>query len=286
MVKRYNLTNIRTLLIEGFTEEDIRRLCYDTPDFRPVYHQLARNHSQADVIDRLLEYAERTLRIEILLTLLKTLNPARYDIHQPYFSEQSTPSIPPRIEPNSSPDQLPPISEPPKSDQKEEQIDETIYTQLRNFLEVGNLKEADVATAKVFLLTANRQETDLLRAKDIEQLRCSDIRAVDELWKKYSNNRFGFSVQRKIWCDVGGQPGRFDPDIFRKFSDCVGWRIEDEWLREYKKFNFTWEARVGHFPSLRLPSAEDGTDWWGAWRDCFKSFLARIEFCLPRQVSS
>jgi hypothetical protein len=85
LVRSYNLKNIRTLLTEGFTEEELRRLCYDVAEFRPVYDQLAQNTGKARIVDYLLEYAERKLLLEVLLTLVKTQIPARYDRHQPYY---------------------------------------------------------------------------------------------------------------------------------------------------------------------------------------------------------
>lgn len=85
MTKRYYLKNIRDLFTEGFGEEELRRLCYDEPDFRPVYHQLAESNSKAEIIDRLLEYAEQTLQLDKLLTLAGQRNPARYAKHQPYY---------------------------------------------------------------------------------------------------------------------------------------------------------------------------------------------------------
>lgn len=89
MSKRYNLKNIRTLLTEGFADEELLRLCYDLPDFRPVYDQLAQNTGKVGIIDRLIEYADRKLLIETLLTLAKEYNPARYEKHQPYDEWES-----------------------------------------------------------------------------------------------------------------------------------------------------------------------------------------------------
>jgi hypothetical protein len=80
----YNLKNIRILLNEGFTDEELRRLCYDEPEFRPVYDELAQETGKAKIIDRLLEYAERKLLLDFLLILAKQHNPARYKKHQPY----------------------------------------------------------------------------------------------------------------------------------------------------------------------------------------------------------
>lgn len=86
MTTGYNLQNIRTLLIEGFSEEELRHLCYDTPSFRPVYDQLAEETAKGEIVDLLLEHAERRLELETLLALTKERNPARYIRHQPYLT--------------------------------------------------------------------------------------------------------------------------------------------------------------------------------------------------------
>ena len=84
MTKHYHLQNIRTLLNEGFSAEELRRLCYEEFSFRPVYDQLAEDSGKAKIIDRLIEYAGQKLLFESLLTLVKERNPARYETHQPY----------------------------------------------------------------------------------------------------------------------------------------------------------------------------------------------------------
>ena len=57
MTKHYHLQNIRTLLNEGSSAEELRRLCYEELSFRPVYDQLAEDSGKAKIIDRLIEYA-------------------------------------------------------------------------------------------------------------------------------------------------------------------------------------------------------------------------------------
>jgi hypothetical protein len=84
MTQRYHLPNIRALLNEGFTAEELRRLCYEEPVFRPVHDQLAEATGKAKIIDDLIEYAEQKLLLAALLPLLQTRNPARFDAHQPY----------------------------------------------------------------------------------------------------------------------------------------------------------------------------------------------------------
>lgn len=85
----YNLKNIRALLTEGFTDEELRRLCYDEPAFRPVYDQLAQETGKMKIIDHLLEYAERKLKLDHLLTLVKEHNPTRYEKYKPYYATRS-----------------------------------------------------------------------------------------------------------------------------------------------------------------------------------------------------
>ena len=60
---------------------------------------------------------------------------------------------------------------------------------------------------------------------------------------------FGFSVQKKIWLEVGG---KVDYDTECKLGDRVGWRKRRKgrkgWL-EYDDLTFNLEAPRGHLPS-------------------------------------
>lgn len=85
MIERYNLQNIRAFLSKGLTDEELRCLCYDAPSFKGVYNQLGPDTSKAQVIQWLIEYADRNLQMELLLALAKEYNPARYERHQLYY---------------------------------------------------------------------------------------------------------------------------------------------------------------------------------------------------------
>jgi hypothetical protein len=84
IASEYNLQNIRALLNEGFSDVELRRLCYDEPAFRPVYDQLAQTTGKDVIIDHLLEYTERKRLFDHLLALVRELNPSQYEKHQPY----------------------------------------------------------------------------------------------------------------------------------------------------------------------------------------------------------
>ncbi|WP_414587357.1 GUN4 domain-containing protein [Scytonema sp. PCC 10023] len=129
------------------------------------------------------------------------------------------------------------------------------YTRLRDLLAAGKWKEADEETLAVMLQVAEREKEGWLSIKSIENFPCTDLRTIDQLWVKYSNGRFGFSVQKRIWESVGGKPGA-DYGIWEKFGDYVGWRSrwrydvaipQKEWL-SYDELHFTKTAREGHLP--------------------------------------
>jgi hypothetical protein len=86
MTSPYNLKNVRSLLTEGFTTEELRTFCFDDPQFRPVYHGLAEGTGKTQIVYRLLEYADQKELFEVLLSWAKTQNPAKYQTHHPYRS--------------------------------------------------------------------------------------------------------------------------------------------------------------------------------------------------------
>lgn len=95
----YSIKNIRALLIEGFSEADLRRFCFDESAFRPVYNELAGAAGKAGIVDKLLEYAEQRDLLDSLLNWAKAENPSRYAKHQPY---QATVSASPKAAPTSN----------------------------------------------------------------------------------------------------------------------------------------------------------------------------------------
>ena len=120
------------------------------------------------------------------------------------------------------------------------------YRQLRNLLKAGKWKEADEETARVMLAVAKREKEGWLDVKDIDNFPCEDLRTIDQLWVKYSNGRFGFSVQKRIYQGLGGTR-EYNSDIWKKFGDKVGWRKRGGWLY-YKDIAFDKRSPEGHLP--------------------------------------
>jgi hypothetical protein len=105
------------------------------------------------------------------------------------------------------------------------------YTKLRDLLAAQKWKEADYETYLVMLQAVGRKENDYIREEELLNFPCADLRTIDQLWVKYSNGRFGFSVQKKIYLDVGGKPdGKYYEEAWEKFGDRVGWRVKENWI--------------------------------------------------------
>jgi uncharacterized caspase-like protein len=123
------------------------------------------------------------------------------------------------------------------------------YGNLRDLLAAGKWKEADEETAKVMLKVAGRENEGWLDTDSIEKFPCEDLRTIDQLWVKYSNGRFGFSVQKRIWLEVGGKPGESDYEVWCKFGDRVGWRVKNGWIY-YSDLTFSVNCPWGHLPGF------------------------------------
>ena len=125
---------------------------------------------------------------------------------------------------------------------------EVDYTRLRDLLAAGKWQEADHETLAVMLQVCHQEEKGWLRAKDIPYFPCIDLRTIDQLWVKYSNGRFGFSVQKRIWQNVGGKPNA-SWETYCRFGERVGWRVRNRWLDEWN-LTYTLGAPIGHLPAL------------------------------------
>lgn len=120
------------------------------------------------------------------------------------------------------------------------------YKLLQKFLADGEWQQADIETVLVMRHLAGREKEGYLDKDSINKFLCEDLRTINQLWLKYSNGRFGFSVQKNIWfeCD-----GKVDYETECKMGDRIGWRVKGNWLK-YIDGTFTLDAPYGHLPSL------------------------------------
>jgi eukaryotic-like serine/threonine-protein kinase len=123
------------------------------------------------------------------------------------------------------------------------------YRKLRDYLAQGKWKEADEETRRVMLAVAKREKEGCLDDKSIDNFPWVDLRTIDQLWVKYSDGKFGFSVQKRIYQGLGGtREYNYNSEIWRQICDKVGWRKGGNWLH-YEDITFDKKAPEGHLPS-------------------------------------
>lgn len=109
---------------------------------------------------------------------------------------------------------------------------------LEKLLELGKLKDADYETKRLLLELAGREKEGWLRPEDVESFPPQALSAIDQLWIKHSNGRFGFSIQSRIWrklgCNSSGEI-RSQTISENKFGQAVYWRKGNMWL-------FPWDS--------------------------------------------
>ena len=134
------------------------------------------------------------------------------------------------------------------------------YTKLRDFLKRRDFKKADLETASKILWIAKRKQEGWLREEDIKNLPSKDLHTINQLWIVASKEKFGFSVQKQIWVNLGGKPIQNEINTWWRFLDNSGnnfrqddinifWRFleEVEWIEN--EFIFDQRAVKGHLPT-------------------------------------
>ncbi|MFH7028778.1 MAG: GUN4 domain-containing protein [Heteroscytonema crispum UTEX LB 1556] len=140
------------------------------------------------------------------------------------------------------------------------------YSYLETLLAAAQWKEADKETKNILLRLGGREIQGYLSYENVLNIPSQDLCTINQLWVKYSNGHFGFSVQKQIWQSNGGEPGKYNEENWVRFGEIVGWRSTREhqilfasWTtREwsyYSQIQFTLNAPKGHLPRL-----------WDEWR--------------------
>ncbi len=144
------------------------------------------------------------------------------------------------------------------------------YSKLENLLKAKEWREADEETARLMLKVAGREKQGSLDVQDIGNFPCTDLRTIDQLWVKYSDGHFGFSVQKRIWLECGG---KVDYETECKLGDRVGWRKNGSWVT-YDERDFSLNAPRGHLPFCWMVLSVGR--WGGLW---FSSLASRLVKC-------
>ena len=116
-------------------------------------------------------------------------------------------------------------------------------------LKAGKWRDADLETWELMKKLTKREQEGWLGVEDVKNFPRQELRKMDQLWVKYSNGKFGFSVQKQIRLELRRESnGESDWDTYKKLSDHVGWRKHDTWL-SYDSYTFSTNAPPGYLPT-------------------------------------
>ncbi|CAM6089928.1 unnamed protein product [Calypogeia fissa] len=132
------------------------------------------------------------------------------------------------------------------------------YEMLRDKLAAGEWEEADAETRRLLCVLAGDAavKRKWVYYSEVQFVPEADLKTIDGLWRAYSDNKFGYSVQRRIWKNCN--------ESWTVFFSKVGWTkpMADSRNSVYKKFplEFMWDVADptprGHLP---LTNALRGT---------------------------
>lgn len=160
-----------------------------------------------------------------------------------------------------------------EDDLNSERFGVNYYVKLRDLLKAGNWKEADQETVDRMLEVIDKVHWLTVKVKDLQKFPCQDLRNINRLWVKYSDGRFGFNIQKKIWQDCDS-PTTYNEDC-EIFFALVGWtgNLEDSEDSNYLDGKLSHSAPSGYLPFLFfsvLDNRDDGIEL---------AIFSRIETC-------
>lgn len=153
---------------------------------------------------------------------------------------------------------------PSKVKPKQEQSVETPLDceRLKKLFELGKLKDADFETKRLLLELAGRDKEGWLRPQDVESFSPQSLSAIDQLWNKHSDGRFGFSAQSRIWRNLGcnSSASIFTQTISEnQFGQSVHWRVGNVWLSPWDLFKYDFQTPQGSLPREYIFAL---SGWW------------------------
>jgi predicted NACHT family NTPase len=132
-------------------------------------------------------------------------------------------------------------------------VQRSLYAELESYLKNQQWVEADQETYRLMITAVGKEEGQWFEEEELLNFPCDALRAIDGLWVKYSQGRFGFSVQKQIYVECGGKLDGEEPSqkVWEVFGDRVGWKQNGNWMNytEVSK-QISLSSPKGIFPGL------------------------------------
>lgn len=147
------------------------------------------------------------------------------------------------------------------------------YQPLKDMLAAQKWEEADTETIRLIADIAGHKDLEDFRPAEVQHFPCVQLQVIDNLWLTYSQQRFGFSIQARIYQEVGGDLESTieqNSEIIKKWGERLGWRENNRW-KKCDELDWTLNAPVGSHPAR----------WWNSpfGSKMTNYFLARLMTC-------
>lgn len=131
------------------------------------------------------------------------------------------------------------------------------YVPLATMLATGQLAEADQFTRDALIVLAGSKEKgrSFVYWTEVKHIPSTDLATIERLWNKFSNGKFGYSVQKKKWRQSKGD--------FEAWCKKIGWTATDGEVERKKRWfgasEFIYDVKKAPEGHLPLTSALRGT---------------------------
>lgn len=123
------------------------------------------------------------------------------------------------------------------------QVKNARYVDLENHLKNQQWERANDETYKLMITEVGKEEGQRFTLEEIMNFPCEPLKIIDTLWLNYSKKRFGFSIQKKIYIENGGDAkGTYNREAFIKLNRETIWNNKI----------YSLEAPTGHLPSCLI----------------------------------
>mmetsp|Transcript_7399 Transcript_7399/g.12859 ORF Transcript_7399/g.12859 Transcript_7399/m.12859 type:complete len:230 (-) Transcript_7399:76-765(-) len=131
------------------------------------------------------------------------------------------------------------------------------YVPLATMLATGQFAEADQFTRDALIELAGSKEAgrSFVYFTEVKRIPSTDLATIERLWNRFSQGKFGYSVQKKKWQIVKGD--------FEVFCRKIGWTTKDGEVERKKRWfgasEFIYDVKKAPEGHLPLTSALRGT---------------------------
>ncbi|NEQ48596.1 MAG: GUN4 domain-containing protein, partial [Leptolyngbya sp. SIO3F4] len=116
------------------------------------------------------------------------------------------------------------------------------YQPLQTLLIAQEFEEADRLTLQKLCELAGPAavQRKWIYFTEVDSFPIVDLRTIDQLWRVYSEDRFGFSKQRELWLSLNQN--------WNRLWEKLAWKSGNIWTRYPGEFIWDLSAPVGHLP--------------------------------------